>query len=34
MAKVAWLGHAAFKIEIADRIGLVDPWLEMPARKC
>jgi L-ascorbate metabolism protein UlaG (beta-lactamase superfamily) len=25
LAKVTWLGHAAFKIEIADRIGLVDP---------
>jgi len=28
LAKVTWLGHAAFKIEIADRIVLVDPWLD------
>lgn len=27
MAKVTWFGHAAFKIEIANRIVLVDPWL-------
>ncbi|MEM2118034.1 MAG: metal-dependent hydrolase [Candidatus Bathyarchaeia archaeon] len=28
MAKVTWFGHAAFKIEIADKIVLVDPWLD------
>ncbi|MCL6579448.1 MAG: metal-dependent hydrolase [Candidatus Bathyarchaeota archaeon] len=27
MTKVTWFGHAAFKIEIANRIVLVDPWL-------
>jgi len=27
LAKVTWFGHAAFKIEIANRIVLVDPWL-------
>ncbi len=27
MVKVTWFGHAAFKIEIANRIVLVDPWL-------
>jgi L-ascorbate metabolism protein UlaG (beta-lactamase superfamily) len=25
--KITWLGHAAFRIEIADQILLVDPWL-------
>ncbi|MBX5328311.1 MAG: metal-dependent hydrolase [Candidatus Bathyarchaeota archaeon] len=28
MAKVTWFGHAAFKIEIANKIVLVDPWLD------
>lgn len=28
MGKVTWFGHAAFKIEIADKIVLVDPWLD------
>lgn len=28
MANVTWFGHAAFKIEIADRIVLIDPWLD------
>ncbi|MEM3700110.1 MAG: metal-dependent hydrolase [Candidatus Bathyarchaeia archaeon] len=28
MAKITWFGHAAFKIEIADKIVLVDPWLD------
>lgn len=27
MAKLTWFGHAAFKIEIAEKIVLVDPWL-------
>jgi len=27
LTKVTWFGHAAFKIEIANRIVLVDPWL-------
>ena len=26
--KITWLGHASFRIEIADRVLLVDPWLE------
>lgn len=25
--KIYWLGHASFRIEIADRVLLVDPWL-------
>ena len=25
MAKITWFGHATFKIEIADRIVLIDP---------
>ncbi|MEM3579447.1 MAG: metal-dependent hydrolase [Candidatus Bathyarchaeia archaeon] len=28
MAKITWFGHAAFKVEIADKIVLVDPWLD------
>jgi L-ascorbate metabolism protein UlaG (beta-lactamase superfamily) len=28
VAKITWLGHAAFKIEISDRIVLIDPWLD------
>lgn len=28
MAKITWFGHAAFKIEIGDRIVLIDPWLD------
>ena len=27
MAKITWLGHSAFKIEVAEKIVLVDPWL-------
>ncbi|GIX13399.1 MAG: UPF0173 metal-dependent hydrolase [Paracoccaceae bacterium] len=26
--KITWLGHSGFRIEIADQILLVDPWLE------
>jgi len=25
--KITWLGHAAFKIEVEDKIVLIDPWL-------
>lgn len=28
MAKVTWLGHAAFQIELAGKTVLVDPWLD------
>ncbi|MGD8505254.1 MAG: metal-dependent hydrolase [Candidatus Bathyarchaeota archaeon] len=28
MARITWFGHAAFKIEIAGKIVLVDPWLD------
>lgn len=28
MVEIKWLGHAAFEIEIANRILLIDPWLE------
>jgi len=28
LAKITWLGHAAFKVEIADKVVLVDPWLD------
>ncbi|HVP92225.1 MAG TPA: metal-dependent hydrolase [Acidobacteriota bacterium] len=27
MVKITWLGHSAFKIEIAGKTVLVDPWL-------
>lgn len=26
--KVTWLGHASFRIEVADRVLLIDPWLD------
>ena len=26
--KITWLGHASFRIEIADQVLLLDPWLE------
>ena len=25
--KITWLGHSGFRIEIADRVLLIDPWL-------
>ena len=28
MARVTWFGHASFKIEVADKIVLIDPWLD------
>ncbi|MDI6805844.1 MAG: metal-dependent hydrolase [Candidatus Bathyarchaeia archaeon] len=28
MVKITWFGHAAFKIEIANKIVLIDPWLD------
>ncbi|MEM2281490.1 MAG: MBL fold metallo-hydrolase [Candidatus Bathyarchaeia archaeon] len=28
MAKVTWFGHAAFKLELAGRTVLIDPWLD------
>jgi len=28
VANITWFGHAAFKIEIADRSVLIDPWLD------
>lgn len=28
LVKITWFGHAAFKIEIADKIVLIDPWLD------
>ena len=28
MVKITWFGHAAFKIDIVDRIVLIDPWLD------
>jgi L-ascorbate metabolism protein UlaG (beta-lactamase superfamily) len=28
LALVTWYGHAAFKVEVAGRIVLVDPWLD------
>ena len=27
LARITWLGHSAFKIEVAEKIVLVDPWL-------
>lgn len=26
--KITWLGHASFRLEIADQIILIDPWLD------
>ena len=28
LVKITWFGHAAFKIEIAGRTVLIDPWLD------
>lgn len=28
MARITWFGHAAFKIEIANKTVLIDPWLD------
>lgn len=28
MVRVTWFGHAAFKIEIADKVVLIDPWID------
>ena len=28
MARITWFGHAAFKIEMANKTVLVDPWLD------
>ena len=28
MAEITWFGHSAFKIEIANKIVLIDPWLD------
>jgi len=28
LAEITWFGHAAFKIEIANKIVLIDPWLD------
>jgi L-ascorbate metabolism protein UlaG (beta-lactamase superfamily) len=28
--KITWLGHSGFRIEIADQVLLVDPWLGNP----
>ncbi|MEM2093002.1 MAG: metal-dependent hydrolase [Candidatus Bathyarchaeia archaeon] len=28
LARVTWLGHACFKIEIGGRVVLIDPWLD------
>jgi L-ascorbate metabolism protein UlaG (beta-lactamase superfamily) len=28
LARITWFGHAAFKIEIADKTVLIDPWLD------
>ena len=25
--KIIWLGHGSFRIEIADQVLLIDPWL-------
>ncbi|MEM3608825.1 MAG: metal-dependent hydrolase [Candidatus Bathyarchaeia archaeon] len=28
MAKVTWFGHSAFKVEVAGKTVLIDPWLD------
>ena len=25
--KITWLGHAGFRVEIADQVLLIDPWI-------
>ncbi|MEM4788196.1 MAG: metal-dependent hydrolase [Ignisphaera sp.] len=30
MAKIRWLGHAAFVIELNNKIVLIDPWISNP----
>ena len=27
MAKIRWLGHSGFEVELANKILLIDPWL-------
>jgi len=34
MVKIKWLGHAAFEIEIARKILLIDPWFEGNPKAC
>ena len=34
MAEIRWLGHAAFEIEIAEKVLLIDPWLEGNPKAC
>jgi len=28
LARITWFGHSAFKIEVAGKIVLIDPWLD------
>lgn len=28
VARMRWLGHSGFEIELMDKIVLVDPWLD------
>ncbi|MEM0488445.1 MAG: metal-dependent hydrolase [Candidatus Bathyarchaeia archaeon] len=30
MARITWLGHAAFQIELVDKVVLIDPWIGNP----
>jgi len=34
MVEIKWLGHAAFEIDIANRVLLIDPWLEGNPKAC
>jgi L-ascorbate metabolism protein UlaG (beta-lactamase superfamily) len=34
VAEIKWLGHAAFEIEIANKILLIDPWLDENPKAC
>ena len=34
MVEVKWLGHAAFEMKIANKVLLIDPWLEGNPKAC
>ena len=34
MVEIKWLGHAAFEMKMADKILLIDPWLEGNPKAC
>lgn len=34
MVRIKWLGHAAFEMKMADKILLIDPWLDGNPKAC